>query len=49
MEIKKLYVVELVNGEKHYFATECDSNYYLNRLSGYLQATAKQYEIVLGM
>jgi len=47
MEIKKLYVVILNNGEKHYFATECDRNYYLNRLPDYLHITAKTSEIVL--
>lgn len=47
MEIKVLYVVELENGEKHYFATTIDRNYYLNKLSAYDMATAKRYEIKL--
>lgn len=39
-----LYVVELINGEKHFFAKETDRNYYLNSLTTYLHLTAKTYE-----
>lgn len=47
MEITMLYVVELENGEKHYFGKEIDRNYYLNRISNYGHFAAKLYEIEL--
>ena len=51
MEITKLYIVELKNGERHIFASEYDRNTFLNLLDAkhsYLRYTAKTYEWEIG-
>lgn len=47
MELTKLYVLELANGEKHFFGKETDRNWFFNMMSGYNQVTCKRYEISL--
>lgn len=47
MELSKLYIVELANGEKHFFGKEIDRNYFLNMLSDSKLITCKTYEVEL--
>ena len=50
MEINELYVVELANGEKHYFTTDSSMYSYLNLLSWQSHkaaAEAKTYKMAL--
>lgn len=47
MELTTLYVIKLMNGEKHFFSKEIDRKYYFNRMSTYNQVTCSRYEISL--
>ena len=47
----KIYVVELINGERNMFNSIYDRNAYLNGLDAkntYLRMTAKVYEFMIG-
>lgn len=47
MELTKLYVLELVNGEKHFFGREVDLYWFYNQMSDYNKMNSKSYEISL--